>query len=189
MRAAETEKAFQPYRNVSIETYEQETLISLKRHFVKCVPPRLRWRPNIIADGKWPGSRRSVLPWAVSTVILDVGFAARQWPFGGLALQEIRVSDEFRTEDWQRNRMAYREPIDLLYLDADGDKQRGKGIYLEILRACYDRLPNGAIVLAHNSVNAATRLGDYLAFVRDDANCRASINVILDPEGLEVSVK
>ena len=80
------------------------------------------------------------------------------------------------------------EPIDLLYLDADGDKERGKGIYLDILRACYDRLPVGAIVLAHNSVNAAKRLEHYLAFVRDETNFRASVNVVLDPEGLEVSV-
>ena len=81
------------------------------------------------------------------------------------------------------------EPIDLLYLDADGDKERGKGIYMEIVQACHDRLPAGALVLAHNSVNAAKRLQNYLAFVRDEQNFRASVNVIFDPEGLEVSVK
>jgi len=81
------------------------------------------------------------------------------------------------------------EPIDLLYLDADGDAERGKGIYLEILKAGYDKMPPGAIVLAHNSVNAAARLEHYLAFVRDEKNFRASVNVIFDVEGLEVSVK
>lgn len=80
-------------------------------------------------------------------------------------------------------------PIDLLYLDADGDKGRGKGIYLDILRAGYDRMPSGSVVLAHNSVNSAERLKHYLHFVRDPACFRASVNVIFDGEGLEVSVK
>lgn len=78
--------------------------------------------------------------------------------------------------------------IDLLYLDADGDRERGKGIYLDILEACYDKLSPGALVVAHNSVNCAERLKHYLAFVRDPAKMRHSINVIFDIEGLEVSV-
>jgi len=80
---------------------------------------------------------------------------------------------------------AYDAPLDLLYLDADGDAARGKSIYLDILRAAYDRLPPGAVVLAHNSVNCAHRLEGYLRFVRDPANFRASMNVIFDPEGLD----
>ena len=44
-------------------------------------------------------------------------------------------------------------------------------------------------MLAHNSVNLAERLKHYLEFVRDPAHCRSSVNVILDTEGLEVSVK
>ena len=79
--------------------------------------------------------------------------------------------------------------IDLLYLDADGTPEKGKGIYLDILRAAWDRVPVGGIVLAHNSVNAAERLTQYLDFVRDPANFAASVNVILDIEGLEVSVR
>ncbi len=79
--------------------------------------------------------------------------------------------------------------IDLLYLDADGDQERGKGIYLDILEACYDKLSEGALVVAHNSVNCAPRLQHFLAFVRDPAKMRQSVNVILDIEGLEVSVK
>ncbi|MCX6374464.1 MAG: hypothetical protein NTU88_00235, partial [Armatimonadetes bacterium] len=70
-----------------------------------------------------------------------------------------------------------------------GVDERGKGIYLDILQAGYGRLPTGAVVLAHNSVNAADRLKHYLGFVRDESNFRASVNVILDPEGLEVSVR
>ena len=84
---------------------------------------------------------------------------------------------------------AFGPPIDLLYLDADGTGQGGQGVYLDILHAAFDRMPEGAVVLAHNSVNAAGRLADYQAFVRDPANCRASVNVILDKEGLEVSAK
>lgn len=78
--------------------------------------------------------------------------------------------------------------IDLLYLDADGAGGRGKGVYLDILEACIDRMPAGSIVLAHNSVNCFERLKFYLDFVRDPSNCAASVNVIFDPEGLEVSV-
>lgn len=81
------------------------------------------------------------------------------------------------------------KPIDLLYLDADGDERRGKGIYFDILEAGYEKMPKGAIVLAHNSVNAAERLARYLGHVRDPANFASSVNVIFDREGLEVSVK
>jgi predicted O-methyltransferase YrrM len=84
---------------------------------------------------------------------------------------------------------ALREPINLLYLDADGEGQKGKVIYLDILQACYARLPQGSLVLAHNSVNSATKLRAYLAFVRDPAQFKASINIIFDGEGLEVSVR
>ena len=83
----------------------------------------------------------------------------------------------------------FSEQIDLLYLDADGDKGRGKSIYLEILEAGYDKMPKGGVVLAHNSVNAAERLKSYLEFVRCPAHFRASVNIIFDIEGLEVSVK
>jgi predicted O-methyltransferase YrrM len=81
----------------------------------------------------------------------------------------------------------YKAPIELLYLDADGDAARGKGIYLDILAASLDKMPKGAIVLAHNSVNAAERLRSYLRFVRDPDTCKASVNCIVDGEGLEVS--
>jgi predicted O-methyltransferase YrrM len=84
---------------------------------------------------------------------------------------------------------GYPGAIDLLYLDADGTNGRGKGVYLDILEACLDRLSPGALVLAHNSVNAAERLGEYLAFVRDPEHFANSLNVVIDPEGLEVSVR
>ncbi len=77
----------------------------------------------------------------------------------------------------------------LLYLDADGPPGVGKGIYLDMLKMAYDKLPPGALVLAHNSVNCAQRLQQYFAFVRDEANLRASVNVAIDNQGLEVSVR
>ncbi len=82
----------------------------------------------------------------------------------------------------------FADNIDLLYLDADGDEARGKGIYMDILDAAINKMPKGSIVLAHNSVNCEERLKHYLDFVRDPANMSASVNVILDIEGLEVSV-
>jgi predicted O-methyltransferase YrrM len=82
---------------------------------------------------------------------------------------------------------GYRPGIDLLYLDADGAGGRGKGIYLDILETALERLAPGALVLAHNSVNAAEKLRWYLNFVRDERNFRASANMIVDGEGLEVS--
>ena len=96
---------------------------------------------------------------------------------------------EIRCEDAVKTAKEFEGRIDLLYLDADGGPERGKGVYLDILEAAYDRLVPGGIVLAHNSVNCAERLRHYLAFVRDPANMRASVNVIIDPEGVEVSVK
>lgn len=84
---------------------------------------------------------------------------------------------------------AFQEPIHVLYLDANGTNNRGKGVYLDILQAGLDRLPAGSVVLAHNSVNCAKQLSEYLAYVRNPAHFRTSVNVVLDPEGLEVSVK
>jgi len=80
-------------------------------------------------------------------------------------------------------------PIELLYLDADGAGGLGKKIYLDILQACFADLPDGALILAHNNVSHAEPLGEYLDFVRDEANCRASVNVILDTQGVEISMK
>ena len=82
----------------------------------------------------------------------------------------------------------FTDNMDLLYLDADGDEARGKGIYMDILEAALDKMPKGSIVLAHNSVNCEERLKYYLDFVRDPNNMGASVNIILDIEGLEVSV-
>ena len=81
----------------------------------------------------------------------------------------------------------YDRPIDLLYLDASVPGDKGKRIYLDILEAAYDKLADDAIILAHNSVNCAEKLAEYLATVRDPTRFTASLNVILDGEGLEVT--
>ena len=80
--------------------------------------------------------------------------------------------------------------IDLLYLDADGRSSgQGKSIYLDLVQAALPALRPGSLVLAHNSINSATELADYLEFMRDPAKFRNSMNMMLDNQGLEVSVK
>jgi predicted O-methyltransferase YrrM len=80
-------------------------------------------------------------------------------------------------------------PIDLLYLDADGPAGSGKSIYYDLLQAALHALPAGSLVLAHNSVNSARSMADYLAYVRDPNCMRASVNLIVDDQGLEASVR
>lgn len=84
---------------------------------------------------------------------------------------------------------AFDGTIDLLYLDASGPARDGSDIYFDILEAALDKLPAGRLVLAHNSVNAADTYRRYLQFVRDSRNFRQSVNMIVDGEGLEVSVR
>jgi predicted O-methyltransferase YrrM len=84
---------------------------------------------------------------------------------------------------------AYRHAIDLLYLDADGPRGIGKSIYLTLLQAAEHLLRPGSLVLAHNSVNDARGLADYLAYVRDPGRFTQSINMVLDDQGLEVSIR
>ncbi|MBN1809168.1 MAG: class I SAM-dependent methyltransferase [Planctomycetes bacterium] len=76
--------------------------------------------------------------------------------------------------------------IDLLYLDADGPKGKGKSIYMDLLEAALHALKPASLVIAHNSINSASDLADYLAFVRGE-NFASSINMFLDDQGIEVS--
>ena len=62
-------------------------------------------------------------------------------------------------------------------------------MYLDIVEASLDALRPGTLVLAHNSVNSADRLVDYFDYVRDDANFRESVNVAIDDQGIEVSIR
>jgi predicted O-methyltransferase YrrM len=86
---------------------------------------------------------------------------------------------------WLQN---YTKKIDLLYIDADGPRGKGKSIYLDILEAGLHTLCPGSLVLAHNSVNSARQLADYLTYVRHPDHFRASANMIVDDQGLEVSL-
>ena len=111
-----------------------------------------------------------------------------------LAERNVRLIDptgvaRILAEDAIETVRAYPEPIDLLYVDADGAPGQGKRVYLDILQAAGEKLRTGAVILAHNSVNCAHDLAEYLAFVRGPAHCRASVNVIFDPEGLEVTAR
>ncbi len=103
-------------------------------------------------------------------------------------LETHGVQVEILGEDgipWLQN---MQEKIDLLYIDADGPRGRGKSIYLDILEAGLHTLRPGSLVLAHNSVNSARQLLDYLTFVRNPEHFRGSANMIVDDQGLEVSL-
>ena len=80
--------------------------------------------------------------------------------------------------DWLRNESG---AIDLLYIDADGS-------YLKIIEAAEGKLRPGSLVLAHNSVNLYDELAEYLSFVRDPSHSTISMNMIIDDQGLEVSL-
>ena len=86
---------------------------------------------------------------------------------------------------WLKN---YSGQIDMLYIDADGPPTKGKSIYLDILEAGMHGLHPGSVVLAHNSVNSVGQLARYLSFVRASGTFRASANMIVDDQGLEVSL-
>jgi predicted O-methyltransferase YrrM len=78
--------------------------------------------------------------------------------------------------------------LELLYLDADGAGGRGKSVYLDMVEAAEHALRPGSVVLAHNSVNLAEPLAEYLQYVRRGRPFRESVNLFLDGEGLEASV-
>jgi predicted O-methyltransferase YrrM len=77
--------------------------------------------------------------------------------------------------------------IDLLYLDADGPRGSAKSIYADLLLAALPALRPGSLVLAHNSVNSAASMADYLDYVRDPTRFTQSMNMVVDDQGLEVS--
>ena len=85
--------------------------------------------------------------------------------------------------------LGYTNTIDLLYLDADGPRGVGKSVYLSLLQAAEHVLRPGSLVLAHNSVNDARGLADYLAHVRNPDHYAQSVNMFVDDQGLEVSMR
>jgi len=82
-----------------------------------------------------------------------------------------------------------RGPIDYLYLEA---KEEGAPpIYLELLQAVYDKLPDGAWVIAHDiyDKDSIQELQPYVNWVRDPAHFKASFAFDVDYCGAELSVK
>jgi hypothetical protein len=73
------------------------------------------------------------------------------------------------------------DPIDLLYIEADGS-------YYPVIRAATRALRRGSLVLAYNSINLARSMRDYLWFVRSPQYARVSVNVSIDDQGLEVTL-
>ena len=72
--------------------------------------------------------------------------------------------------------------IDLLYIDADGS-------YRQIVQEAAKRaLRPGSLVVAHNSINLAHQIADFLEYVRDEAYFSESMNIYVDDQGIEVSV-
>ncbi len=82
--------------------------------------------------------------------------------------------------------------IDFLHLDADG-KEKGKEIYLDLLKALYSKLSPGAFVLAHDVGDPGfIKRGvfdEYIAYVRDPEYFSESILFDIDNLGLELSIK
>jgi predicted O-methyltransferase YrrM len=65
------------------------------------------------------------------------------------------------------------------------------GLYLILLKQLYDRLPEGAWVMAHDNLDWTARkeLAPYLAFVRDKAHFSESICFDIDDCGMELSIR
>lgn len=103
-------------------------------------------------------------------------------------LESHGVQVDILAEDGVAWLQKYTGGIDLLYIDADGPPTKGKSIYLDVLEAGMHGLHPGSVVLAHNSVNSAYQLAHYLSFVRTAGHFRASANMIVDDQGLEVSL-
>jgi protein-L-isoaspartate O-methyltransferase len=97
-------------------------------------------------------------------------------------------------------------PFDFVYLEAKFENRQiaaaeAEGfsdplgpvphLYLVLLKRLYDRLPEGAWVIAHDNLDwvAAKEMAPYLEFVRDRAHFSESICFDIDDCGMELSVK
>jgi predicted O-methyltransferase YrrM len=107
-------------------------------------------------------------------------------------LDQIALTDhvELLAEDGMGAVERLDGPFDLVFLDVDS-KELGKGLYLELLTRLYDKLGEGAWVLAHDVVvpSFADQLEGYLAYVRDGERFSESILFDVDAYGLELSIK
>jgi predicted O-methyltransferase YrrM len=82
------------------------------------------------------------------------------------------------------------ESFDYIYLDVDS-KEKGKGLYLDLLKKFYPKLSEDGWVLAHDTTHPYIRnqLGEYLDFVRKKDFFTESISFPVDFWGLELSIK
>lgn len=97
--------------------------------------------------------------------------------------------------EWLEKSCSFK--IELLYIDAKAIEfdpknqpvisEPQQSEYFKIIQKAMQNLDSNALVLAHNSVNASTAIGDYLEYVRSD-KFQSSINLIIDDAGLEVSL-
>ncbi len=79
--------------------------------------------------------------------------------------------------------------FDFVYIEAKcpgGDR-----LYLELLKQIYDRLPEGAWVIAHDSIDwtFGAEMAEYLPYVRDTSRFSESVAFEIDECGLELTVK
>ncbi|MEA3409751.1 MAG: hypothetical protein U9Q95_05335 [Candidatus Eisenbacteria bacterium] len=97
-------------------------------------------------------------------------------------------------------------PFDFVYLEAKYENRQiaaaeaegstdtlgpVSGLYLILLKQIYDRLPEGAWVMAHDNLDWTARkeLAPYLEFVRDQAHFSESICFDIDDCGMELSIR
>jgi len=80
--------------------------------------------------------------------------------------------------------------LDYVYLDADC-KERGKKIYLDILKILYPKIKKNGWVLAHDTTEWCFQEDfiKYKTFVRNKNNFTESVSFDIDPYGLELSIK
>lgn len=108
---------------------------------------------------------------------------------------KIGAPCDIRQEDGHLTVRSLPEPIDLLYLDANGGsdhpdpRQRGKRIYTTLLEAAYDRLAPGALIIAHDTVPDwfVRDAGCYFELCRDRSKFAQSVEVRIDEMGVEVT--
>jgi predicted O-methyltransferase YrrM len=104
---------------------------------------------------------------------------------------------EILREDGHDTLARFHGSIELLYLDASGSgkeadpRRRGKSIYTTLLEAACDRLAPGALVIAHDTIPAwfPKQAQAYLDAVRDPRRFRASAEVRIDEQGVEITRK
>ncbi len=84
-------------------------------------------------------------------------------------------------------------PFDFVYIEAKGDTRddESEGLYLPLLKQVYDRLSDGAWVIAHDSIDWTFReeMAKYLPYVRDRSRFRESVSFEIDYCGLELSIR